>query len=436
MAKGEAAFALNIATNKNPKHEKSAEGLAFSAFIQISVQLRLGRTAGSGAAFALDALAGQLAGAAHGFSLLASALFGRLFVMHVALHFTERAFTLHLLLEGLQGLVDVVVTDENLYQRSLSIRSCWRPLRGQGPRRSRSSPPWDVKKVEPANGVCGTVALPIHHDHAHVQPKAARKGNSGNVFLRSDTTRCDNLLAHALLAAGRGTPILINMSEAEPFSDLKSAEVALAQAVAGFIPELGLNRMSFHAGARAAGLSVGERDLIAPNGALDIAAILWRGHDAALTTPEVTAALPGMKIREKINHLLNLRIDAFAREEKLAHRLTGFLMLPMHLDLHRRLMWDTADLIWRLAGDKALDENHYSKRTIVCGILAAAMLTRLSRGAEAQSEQISRNIDAVMEYEKFKAKMPFKPEAAFLQLAADLGKLRYGRSDAAAEAGQ
>ena len=194
--------------------------------------------------------------------------------------------------------------------------------------------------------------------------------------------------------------------------------------------------MSFQAGARAAGLSVGERDLIAPNGAPDIAAILWRGHDAALTTPEVTAALPGMKIREKINHLLNLRIDAFAREEKLAHRLTGFLMLPMHLDLHRRLMWDTADLVWRLAGDKALDENHYSKRTIVCGILAAAMLTRLSRGAEAQSEQISRNIDAVMEYEKFKAKVPFKPEAAFLQLAADLGKLRYGSSDAAAEVSQ
>jgi ubiquinone biosynthesis protein COQ9 len=226
------------------------------------------------------------------------------------------------------------------------------------------------------------------------------------------------------------------MSEAEPFSDLKSAEIALAQAVAGFVPELGLNRMSFQAGAKASGLSEGERDLIAPNGASDIAAILWRGHDAALTTPEVTAALPGMKIRERINYLLNLRIDAFAREEKLAHRLTGFLVLPTQLDLHRRLMWDTADLIWRLAGDKALDENHYSKRVIVCGILTTAMLTRLSRGAEAQSEQISRNIDAVMEYEKFKAKMAFKPETAFLQLATGLGKLRFGRSDAQSETSQ
>lgn len=226
------------------------------------------------------------------------------------------------------------------------------------------------------------------------------------------------------------------MSEAEPLSDLKTAATELAQAVAGFVPELGLNRMSFQAGAKAAGLSEGERDLIAPNGASDIAAVLWRGHDAALNAPDVLNALPGMKIREKINHLLNLRIDAFARDEKLAHRLIGFLMLPSHLDLHRRLMWATADLIWRLAGDKALDENHYSKRAIVSGILAAAILTRLTRGAEAQSEQISRNIDAVMEYEKFKAKMPFKPETAFLQLAADLGKLRFGRADTPAEARQ
>ena len=106
-------------------------------------------------------------------------------------------------------------------------------------------------------------------------------------------------------------------------------------------------------------------------------------------------------------------------------------MLPPNLDLHRRLMWDSADLIWRLTGDKALDENHYSKRTIVSAILAAAILTRLSRGAEAQAEQVRKNIDGVMEYEKFKAKIPFRPESALESLAATLGKLRFGRADAA-----
>ncbi len=74
------------------------------------------------AAFTLNALASQLTGAAHGFSLLASALFGGLFVVYVALHFAEGPFTLHLLLQSLEGLIDVIVADKNLYQRYLSIQ--------------------------------------------------------------------------------------------------------------------------------------------------------------------------------------------------------------------------------------------------------------------------------------------------------------------------
>ena len=72
-------------------------------------------------AFALGALAGQLAGATDGFGLLTGALFRRLFVVHVALHFTEAAFALHLLLQGLERLIDVVVADKNLNQGYLSF---------------------------------------------------------------------------------------------------------------------------------------------------------------------------------------------------------------------------------------------------------------------------------------------------------------------------
>jgi hypothetical protein len=41
----------------------------------------------------------------------------------VPLHFTERAFALHLLLQRLEGLIDVVIADENLNQGSLSYWS-------------------------------------------------------------------------------------------------------------------------------------------------------------------------------------------------------------------------------------------------------------------------------------------------------------------------
>jgi hypothetical protein len=81
----------------------------------------------------LRALAGQFAGAADGFSSFARALFGRLFKIRPALHFAESAFPLHLFLERLQRLIDVVFTDENLNQDESSLLRRWKMLPFRAP---------------------------------------------------------------------------------------------------------------------------------------------------------------------------------------------------------------------------------------------------------------------------------------------------------------
>jgi hypothetical protein len=67
-------------------------------------------------AFALQPLANELAGPADGFRLLAGALFRGLLIEFPAFHFPERAFALHLLLERAQGLLDIIVADNDLNQ--------------------------------------------------------------------------------------------------------------------------------------------------------------------------------------------------------------------------------------------------------------------------------------------------------------------------------
>jgi len=54
------------------------------------------------------------------------------------------------------------------------------------------------------------------------------------------------------------------------------------------------------------------------------------------------------------------------------------------------------------------------------------MMSRLSRGRDAQTGQIDRNIEQVMQFEKFKAKLPVKPEEVILNVARTLGRLRFG----------
>src|SRR5580698_4302090 len=69
-------------------------------------------------ALALQALALQLAIAAYGLSALAGALLTRLLVVASELHLAEDAFALHLLLQRLQRLVDIVVANDDLQRKA------------------------------------------------------------------------------------------------------------------------------------------------------------------------------------------------------------------------------------------------------------------------------------------------------------------------------
>lgn len=66
-------------------------------------------------AFALDPLALQLPGAANGFGLFTGTALRRLFIGTAQLHFAEDAFTLHLLLQGFEGLIHVVISNNDLH---------------------------------------------------------------------------------------------------------------------------------------------------------------------------------------------------------------------------------------------------------------------------------------------------------------------------------
>jgi peptide deformylase len=71
-------------------------------------------------ALAFQPLALQLPGATHGFGRLASPPLGRLLVMPPQLHLAENTLPLHLLLERLERLVNVVVTHEDLHLAACS----------------------------------------------------------------------------------------------------------------------------------------------------------------------------------------------------------------------------------------------------------------------------------------------------------------------------
>jgi ubiquinone biosynthesis protein COQ9 len=205
-----------------------------------------------------------------------------------------------------------------------------------------------------------------------------------------------------------------------------AAEQRLLDAALSLAPTLGWGAAMVDRAAAQAGFSAGEAMLIIPGGARDLAALLSRRHDRAALVALAGIDPKALKIRERISRAVEARLDAAAADEAAVRRCTGFLALPHNLGLAGRLVWESADVIWRWAGDTAVDENHYSKRAILAAILTSTLAVRLASGKAEANAYLAARIENVMAFETWKAGL--KPAAIPTQLAGILGRLRYGKA--------
>lgn len=204
----------------------------------------------------------------------------------------------------------------------------------------------------------------------------------------------------------------------------ETTEQAVLDEALALSAHMGWTRPMTLAAARKAGLTPGEADLLLPHGARDLAALLSRRHDAA-----ALAALPDpatLKIRQRIRAAVEARLEAASGDREALRRWAGFLALPLNLPLALRLVWESADKLWRWAGDTATDENHYSKRAILSGILVSTTAIDLASGREAALAHLDARIQNVMDFEKWKAGI--KPADFAREIAGALAAIRYGRA--------
>jgi len=207
----------------------------------------------------------------------------------------------------------------------------------------------------------------------------------------------------------------------------ETTEQALLDEALKLAPVHGWTARTAKLAGKALGLSQGETELLVPHGPADLAALLSRRHDdrALATLADVHSS--NLKIRERIRRAVEARLDAAAVDEPATRRWMGHLALPQNLALAGKLAWESADVLWRWAGDVATDENHYSKRALLAGILTGAMTIRMASGRKAALEFVDRRIEDVMRYEKWKATGGFRPGDWLARAAQGLGRARYGR---------
>lgn len=196
----------------------------------------------------------------------------------------------------------------------------------------------------------------------------------------------------------------------------------LLDAVLAAVPSQGWTSAALRDACTTLNLPVGTAALIYPGGALDALAHMAERADTYAVSLLHTTDLAGLKVRARIHAALMARVDAELVYEEPCRRALGRLLLPDALALGPRLLWQTADVLWRAVGDVSLDENYYSKRAILAGIWGQVALTALSDGREAASQIAQARIENVMAFEGFKRRCR-TPDAAALFGA--LGAWRY-----------
>jgi ubiquinone biosynthesis protein COQ9 len=208
---------------------------------------------------------------------------------------------------------------------------------------------------------------------------------------------------------------------------LDEIRAALAEGIAANAAFDGWGDAARDMAADGAGIDRDVARLAFAGGAVEMIDAWFAAIDRQMAADLPPEALAAMKIRARITALVEARLAIVAPNRESLRRARAILALPQHVARATRLGWRSVDLMWRLAGDTATDYNHYTKRTILLGVYAAATTVFLDDDSEGHAETrafLARRIDGIMRFEKTKAAFTKRYEHR-PSLSRFIGRLRY-----------
>jgi len=208
---------------------------------------------------------------------------------------------------------------------------------------------------------------------------------------------------------------------------LDELRVTLAPAIAEAAAFDGWGEAGIASAARARGVDPAVARLAFPGGAMDAIAAWIASVDQAMAEAHSAESLAQFPVRERIRRLVVFRLEAVRHNEEALRRAMSVMAAPQNAARALKLGWQSADAMWRLAGDRATDYNHYTKRAILAGVYAATLAVFVGDESEGKAETfafLDRRLEGILRFEKAKARL-LRPADEHFSFARLLGRLRY-----------
>ncbi len=208
---------------------------------------------------------------------------------------------------------------------------------------------------------------------------------------------------------------------------LDELRAALAPLIPGNAVFDGWSEKALDVAASELGVPADRARLCFPGGPVEMIDAWFDAIDLAMARAFPLERIDRMKIRERIRELVLHRIAVINPHKEALRRALAILAHPQNAMTAAKLAWRAADRMWRIAGDRATDFNHYSKRGILSALYMSTLLVYLDDTTDDLSATrgfLDRRIDDVMKFEKVKAQWRGSRER-LPSLTRFLGRLRY-----------
>ena len=171
------------------------------------------------------------------------------------------------------------------------------------------------------------------------------------------------------------------------------------------IPFEGWTKAAFKKAEEAEGLTAGTYAAYFPGGLPDFIKALHKWVDGEMQRK--IAAQPDFneqKIREKIFRCVMARIHTVAPHREAMRRLAGHQLLPWNKIAALRDLGCAVDAMWKLAGDRSIDYNFYTKRILLSGVYVSTLhhwFDDTSEAFESTQTFLRARIENVLKFGKF-----------------------------------
>ncbi|MEE2704759.1 MAG: COQ9 family protein [Pseudomonadota bacterium] len=151
-----------------------------------------------------------------------------------------------------------------------------------------------------------------------------------------------------------------------------------------------------------------EIRVLFPNGRIDFLRYWFDVTEKLMLNDLANSKINELKVREKIKKIIRVRLERWKGYKVAIKRTLPILLMPSSSYLLSLSLMKTSDSIWKIAGDKSVDFNFYTKRGLLLGVYSATLIFWLDDNSENDHktwEFLDRRIEEVLQIPKVKSSM-------------------------------